>query len=58
MYSHRLILLFVFAVFLFSPAIIGWWLEPTSAWYSPFAIWLILIGLSIWLERWQEHNNR
>lgn len=57
MYAHRLILLFVFAVFIFSPAIIGWWLEPTSPWYSPFAIWLVLIGLSIWLERWQEHNN-
>lgn len=58
MYTHRLILLFVFAAFLFSPMIIDWWLKPTEAWYRPFAIWLILIGISIFLNSFslrQEH---
>lgn len=58
MYIHRLILLFVFAAFLFSPVIIDWWLEPTGAWYRPYAIWLILIGVSIWLQRWQDKDSK
>ena len=34
--------------------------SPVLAWYSllSMAIWPTQIGLSIWLERWQEHNNR
>ncbi len=57
MYTHRLILLFVFAAFLVSPVIIDWWLAPAGAWYRPFALWLILIGVSIWLQRWHEEEE-
>ncbi len=57
MYIHRLILLFVFVIFLVSPAIIDWWLSPTGAWYRPYALWLLLIGASIWLQRWQEDDE-
>ncbi len=57
MYTHRLILLFVFAAFLVSPVIIDWWLAPGGAWYRPFALWLILIGISVWLQRWQDDQN-
>lgn len=57
MYAHRLILLFVFAGFLFSPMIIDWWIEPAGAWYRPFALWLILIGFSVWLQYWQEKEK-
>lgn len=56
-YAHRLILVFVFAVFLFSPVIIDWWLEPTGAWYRPYAIWLILIGVSIFLNSFSLSQN-
>lgn len=54
MYFHRLILLVVFGAFLFSPVIIDWWLSESGSWYRPFAIWLILIGASVLLQRWQE----
>ncbi|MCP5326642.1 MAG: hypothetical protein H7A09_10025 [Oceanospirillaceae bacterium] len=57
MYAHRLILLFVFAIFVFSPVIMDWWLAPGGAWYRPYAVWLILIAVSIWLERWQEDDE-
>ncbi|MGK0443622.1 MAG: hypothetical protein ACJA1U_000549 [Bermanella sp.] len=57
MYIHRLILIFVFAAFLFSPIVIDWWLQPTGAWYRPFALWLILIGFSVWLQYWQEKDK-
>jgi hypothetical protein len=58
MYFHRLILLFVFAAFLFSPVIIDWWLARSGSWYRPFALWLILIGVSVWLQRWQEGDEK
>jgi len=54
MYSYRVILLFVFATFLFSPIIIDWWLGDNGAWYRPFAIWAVLIGVSFWLQRVQD----
>lgn len=54
MYTYRVILLLVFAMFVFSPIIIDWWLAPTDAWYRPFAVWLVLIVLSIALQRWQD----
>ncbi len=57
MYSHRLTLLLVFAAFLVSPAIIDWWLAPAGAWYRPFALWLILIGGSIWIQRTQDDED-
>ncbi len=58
MYVHRLILLAVFAGFLFSPVIIDYWAATTGAWYRPFALWLILIGVSIWLQHWQERDKQ
>jgi len=50
-------LVFVFAIFLFSPVIIDWWLEPTGAWYRPYAIWLILIGISIFLNSFSFNQS-
>ncbi|MFT6260446.1 MAG: hypothetical protein ACJAYK_000197 [Crocinitomicaceae bacterium] len=58
MYFHRLILLLVSAGFIASPVIIDWWLSESGSWYSPFALWLILIGGSVLLQHWQEKDNR
>ncbi|HHL1025501.1 TPA: hypothetical protein ACQRGM_002046 [Pseudomonas aeruginosa] len=43
MYIYRLVLLLVVGIYLFSPAIMDWWIDPNGAWYRPYLLWLILI---------------
>ncbi|MDX5298706.1 MAG: hypothetical protein LPK85_07120 [Gammaproteobacteria bacterium] len=50
MYIYRLIFLLVLAIYIFSPTIMDWWIQPGSLWYRPFLIWLALVGLAMWLE--------
>jgi len=51
MYIDRLILLLILGGFAFSPAIMQWWIEGGTAWYRPFMIWGLLIGLTYWITR-------
>ena len=32
MYIYRLVLLLVVGIYLFSPAIMDWWIDPNGAW--------------------------
>jgi len=36
MYIYRLVLLLVVGIYLFSPAIMDWWIDATGAWYRPY----------------------
>lgn len=49
MYIYRLVLLLVVGIYLFSPAIMDGWIEPGSAWYRPYLLWLILIAVTFLL---------
>lgn len=57
MYIYRLVFLLVLAIYIFSPNIMNWWIEPGSAWYRPFLIWLALVGLALWLEIRRDPNE-
>ena len=50
MYIYRLVLLLVIGIYLFSPAIMDWWIEPQGAWYRPYMLWMILIIAGIVLQ--------
>ncbi|GAA6132761.1 MAG TPA: hypothetical protein ENH72_08570 [Pseudomonas sabulinigri] len=50
MYIYRLVLLLVIGIYLFSPAIMDWWIEPQGAWYRPYVLWLILIIAGMLLQ--------
>lgn len=50
MYIYRLVLLLVVGIYLFSPAIMDWWIEPSGAWYRPYLLWLILIVATFILQ--------
>jgi hypothetical protein len=50
MYIYRLILLLVLSIYLFSPAIMDWWIDHNGSWYRPYILWLILIGLTFTLQ--------
>ena len=42
--------LLVIGIYLFSPAIMDWWIEPQGAWYRPYVLWLILIIAGMLLQ--------
>ena len=50
MYICRLVLVLVIGIYLFSPAIMDWWIEPQGAWYRPYVLWLILIIAGMLLQ--------
>lgn len=56
MYIYRLVFLLVLAVYIFSPNILAWLIQPGSAWYTPFLAWAGLIAIGFWLE-WQRNPD-
>ncbi|WP_211825455.1 hypothetical protein [Kistimonas asteriae] len=50
MYLHRLVLLLVIGIYLFSPAIMQWWIESAEGWYRPWILWFILIVAGFLLQ--------
>ncbi len=57
MYIYRLVLLLVVGIYLFSPAIMDWWIEPTGAWYRPYLLWLILIVVTFILQSQRDADE-
>lgn len=50
MYIYRLVLILVVGIYLFSPAIMQWWVAADGAWYRPYLLWLILIAVTFVLQ--------
>jgi hypothetical protein len=57
MYIYRLVLLLVVGIYLFSPAIMDWWIDPTGAWYRPYLLWLILIVVTFILQSGRDADE-
>lgn len=57
MYIYRLVFLLVLAIYIFSPVIMDWWIEPGSVWYRPFLLWFGVIALSFWLDMRRNANE-
>ncbi|WP_163559912.1 hypothetical protein [Halomonas sp. NO4] len=58
MYVYRIMLLLVFVGYLLSPLLMSGWSSPGVAWYRPFAIWGVLIALTLWLEQKRKLDER
>ncbi|MCS5515633.1 hypothetical protein NWF32_11105 [Pseudomonas qingdaonensis] len=52
-----MVLLLVVGIYLFSPAIMDWWIEPTGAWYRPYLLWLILIVVTFILQSQRDADE-
>jgi hypothetical protein len=50
MYIYRLVLILVVGIYLFSPAIMDWWIDADGVWYRPYLLWLILILVTFVLQ--------
>jgi len=57
MYIYRLVLLLVVGIYLFSPAIMDWWINATGAWYRPYLRWLILIVVTFILQSQKDADE-
>lgn len=57
MYIYRLVLLLVVGIYLFSPAIMDWWIDPNGAWYRPYLLWLILIVVTFILQSQRDADE-
>jgi hypothetical protein len=53
----NVVLLAVFALLLFASPIVYWWTDPQSAWYLPYALWLLVIVLGIRVFRRRSGNE-
>ncbi|MDB2384565.1 hypothetical protein N9V90_01840 [Endozoicomonas sp.] len=50
MYIYRLVLLLIIGIYLFSPAIMNWWIHFGERWYQPWVLWLILVIIAFVLQ--------
>lgn len=50
MYITRVLLLSIIALIIFFPSIEAWLTSDISAWYRPYAIWLLVI-VGAWLNQ-------
>lgn len=57
MYIDRLVLTFIAAAYLLSPAIIEWWSLGGTEWVRPFAIWLGIILVSFWIAKSRDIHD-
>lgn len=51
MYVHRALLLVFLALYVFTPTIQAWILDPHAVWYRPYIVWTCLIGFIYWIQR-------
>lgn len=57
MYLYRLVFLLILAIYVFSPVIMDWWIDPGSSWYRPYLIWFTIIVLAVWLEQRRDKHE-
>ncbi|MBF7729596.1 hypothetical protein [Pseudomonas sp. N040] len=57
MQIYRLVLLLVVGIYLFSPAIMAWWVNTESVWYRPYVLWLILILVTFLLQSQKDADE-
>lgn len=53
----RVVLLFLFALFLLLSPLVEWWAADDSFWFAPYLIWLLLIGAMYWLQRRRKEHH-
>lgn len=57
MSMYRLVAVLVLSIYLLSPSMIDSWSNMERPWYSPFLIWLTLIGAVAWLEHKRSSDD-
>ena len=50
MKNQRLLILSMLIVYIFSPTIFTWVINPAGAWYRPFIIWSLLVAAAFIIQ--------
>lgn len=56
-FSDRVILLFLFALFLLTSPLRTWWAADDAFWLAPYLIWGVIIALAYWLQRRLDRHD-
>lgn len=54
MQNHRLLPPLLLVLYIFAPTLFNWIIIPTTTWYKPYLLWLLVI-VSIYI--WQKFNR-
>jgi len=46
----RLFILLLLVLYIFSPTLFNWMVNPNGAWYRPYIIWVVVILLAYFLQ--------
>ncbi len=57
MYIDRLVLIFILGSYFLSPTIMEWARQGGIAWYRPYLIWLLLIGIAFLITRSRDADG-
>jgi hypothetical protein len=57
MLVRRTLLLVIFFLFFFAPALENWLKSSPAAWYRPYLVWLIVIALIYFGQRKSKPRN-
>lgn len=46
----RPLILLLLVLYIFSPSLFNWMINPNGAWYRPYIIWVLVIVLAYFLQ--------
>ncbi len=57
MTSQRPLILIVLVIYIFSPTLFSWVVNPNGAWYRPYMIWLLVVLVAYVLQGRKKSND-
>lgn len=57
MNKQRPLLLLVLVVYIFSPTLFSWVVNPDGAWYRPYLIWVLVIIVAFFVQTRSKNND-
>lgn len=46
----RPLILLLLILYIFSPTLFNWMINPNGAWYRPYIIWMLVIAIAYYLQ--------
>ncbi|GAB1264696.1 hypothetical protein [Aurantivibrio infirmus] len=53
----RPLILLLLALYIFSPTLFTWMIDPNGAWYRPYLIWVVAIIVAYYIQTRQKNNG-
>ncbi|MBU2986333.1 hypothetical protein [Saccharophagus degradans] len=55
--KQRPLLLLMLVVYIFSPTLFSWVVNPDGAWYRPYLIWVLVIIVAFFVQTRSKRND-